>query len=208
MTKLPPQVGKLEGYPKMANQTVPVWDRFVRFFHWSLVGLIVSLFVSAHMGKQEIHHFLGFSLAALVIGRLVWGLVGSGHARFRSFVTSPARALRYIAEIGQGHPARYLGHNPAGAWMVIALLGAVLLLLGTGFVLQATLEFDGPLVALFNPVDDQTVHRILKVHDLALNVLYVLVPLHLLGVALASRQHKENLVLAMITGYKPLKTEN
>jgi cytochrome b len=207
MSKLPAQLSDLNR-PKMASLRIAVWDRFVRFFHWSLVGLIVSLFVSAHLGKQEVHHFLGFTLAVIVTGRLIWGFFGPSHARFRSFVTSPARALRYIAEIGRGHPARYLGHNPAGAWMVIALIGVVLLLLSTGFVLQATLEFDGPLVALLNPVDDQAVHLTLKIHDLALDVLYVLVPLHLLGVALASRQHKENLVLAMITGHKPLKTED
>jgi cytochrome b len=207
MSRMPPEVGEVNQLPSQTPVRVLVWDRFVRLFHWSLVALIASLFITAQTGKQEVHQFLGFSLAALVIGRLIWGVTGSVHARFRSFVAAPLATLRYIAEIGRGHPARYLGHNPAGSWMVLSLLGVVLVLLVTGFVLQATLEFDGPLVKLLNPVEDHTVHLLLRVHDLALSALYFLVPLHLLGVLLASRQHKENLVLAMITGYKPLKTE-
>lgn len=207
MSRMPPNLAETICLPDQAPVRVLVWDKFVRIFHWSLVALVVSLFLTAKMGKQEIHHFLGFSLAALVIGRLIWGLIGSIHARFVGFVTSPRAALRYIVDIGHGKPARYLGHNPAGAWMVLSLLAVVLVLLVTGFALQATLEFDGPLVSLLNPVDDQTVHQLLRTHDLALNVLYFLVPLHLLGVVLASRQHKENLVVAMITGFKTLNTE-
>lgn len=192
---------------RFSRPSIKVWDSFVRFFHWTLVGLIASLILSAHFGKQEIHQFLGFSLAAIVIGRLIWGFTGPDHARFRSFVTSPLAALRYLVEVVRGHPRRYLGHNPAGGWMVLALLANLLVLLLTGFALQATLEFSGPLVDLFSAVDDRAVHRLLQIHEITLNLLYGLVPLHLLGVALASRQHKENLVLAMITGHKPSTTE-
>lgn len=192
---------------RFSRPEVKVWDSFVRFFHWSQVGLIVSLILSAHLGKQEIHQFLGFSLAVIVIGRLIWGVIGPGHARFRNFVTSPLAALRYLIEVVRGHPRRYLGHNPAGGWMVLALLANLVVLLLTGFVLQATLEFSGPLVDLFSAVDDLTVHRLLQVHEVTLNLLYLLIPLHLLGVALASRQHQENLVLAMITGHKPSTIE-
>jgi cytochrome b len=186
---------------------VEVWDRFVRFFHWSLVVLLLALVVSAHMGQQEMHVAFGTSLAALVLVRLAWGVIGPEHARFESFVTGPRAALRYLAEIGRGHPRRYLGHNPAGAWMVLALLATVLGLLLTGLALQATIEFDGPLTAVLSGIDDRQVHALVVFHEAALYALYILVPLHLLGVLLASRQHRENLVRAMFTGEKPITTE-
>jgi cytochrome b len=128
--------------------------------------------------------------------------VGSRHARFASFRATPRAGLRYLAEVLRGQPRRYLGHNPAGALMVFALLADLAILLLSGILLQATLEFEGPLVDLLRGLDDAAVHRLLSLHRLAVNGLYVLAPLHLLGVALASFQHRENLVRAMVTGYK------
>lgn len=189
------------------QRNTKVWDDFVRLFHWSLVALMLALVFSAHTGKQEIHQFLGFSLTAIVIARIYWGFAGSDHARFRSFLTSPLAALRYLNQIIKGHPDRYLGHNPAGGWMVLVLLATLTVLLGTGIALQATLEFSGPFVGLLFHVDDHAVHQLFLLHDKSMTVLYLLVPLHLLGVFLASRQHGENLVSAMISGYKPTKTE-
>ena len=187
--------------------SVKVWDAFVRLFHWSLVALLSGLVVSAHLGKQEIHQFLGYSLLALLIGRLIWGITGSPHARFRSFVTSPREALRYLRSIWQGHPARYLGHNPAGGWMVLILLILLMATSVTGLFLQATLEFSGPLVERMSEVSDESVHAFVLWHQMTLNLIYGLVPLHLLGVFLAGRQHRENLVLSMMTGCKPAHTE-
>lgn len=186
---------------------VEVWDRFVRFFHWTLALVLVGLVVSAHMGQQETHIALGNGLLLLVLVRLAWGVIGPEHARFENFVTGPRAALRYLAEIAHGHPPRYLGHNPAGGWMVLALLATVLGLLLTGFALQASIEFDGPLVAVLRGVNDRQVHQLILVHNATLKTLYLLVPLHLLGVLLASWQHRENLLAAMITGEKPITTE-
>lgn len=196
-----------QDFSRFTGAKVKVWDEFVRLFHWTQLLLVLGLVASGQLGAQEIHQFLGFSLAVIVIARLVWGFVGSQHARFRNFVTSPAAALAYLRAIVAGRPARHLGHNPAGGWMVLALLSTLLVLLASGIVLQATLEFSGPLVELCRGIDDQDVHRLLELHEIALNLLYLLVPLHLLGVLLASRQHGENLVGAMLTGYKPTHTE-
>lgn len=191
-----------------SHRQIKVWDRFVRTFHWSQAALIVALVLTAHFGKQEVHMFLGFALTALVLARIAWGFVGGEHARFASFVATPPATMRYLADIVRGHPRRYLGHNPAGAWMVVALLVALLVLLATGLALQATLEFEGPLVGPLAFIDDHHVHQLLAFHERALNLIYLLVPLHLLGVLLASVQHRENLVLSMISGNKPLTSES
>lgn len=186
---------------------VRVWDGFVRVFHWSAVLLVVSLVLTAKLGWQDIHMTLGIDLLVLVVARLAWGVMDTGHARFANFVPGPYRALTYLRDIARGHPQRYLGHNPAGAMMVVALLSTLLGLLLTGLVLQATLEFEGPLVELLRGIDDSTVHRLLAVHRLLVDALYVLVPLHVAGVVLASVQHRENLVKAMITGRKSINHE-
>lgn len=179
-----------------------VWDRFVRAFHWLLVIGVSTLVASAQLGQQEIHMALGIAVLGLLVARLVWGFIGSPFARFASFAVSPFAAWDYLTEILRGRPRHYLGHNPAGALMVFALLGLLVTLALTGLVMQATLEFEGPFVSALSWVDDKAVREITITHRLAINALYLLVPLHLLGVLLASLQHKENLVLSMITGRK------
>jgi cytochrome b len=181
---------------------VKVWDPFVRLFHWGNAILVVSLVLSAHYGWQEVHMTLGVDLLVLVAARLVWGAVGPAHARLRGFVTGPGEALRNLRDILRGRARRYLGHSPAGALMVVALLAALAVSLVTGVILQATLEFEGPFVEALRAVDDGFVAAVLDVHQASVYVLYALVPLHLAGVVLASVQHRENLVWAMITGYK------
>ena len=188
------------------RKTIRVWDRVVRSFHWLLVIGMASMIVSAHFGKQELHMVLGWIVLGLLTVRLVWGFIGSHHARFSSFVVSPFESLRYLGEVARGQPRHYLGHNPAGAAMVLALLGIVLMLTLSGLTLQATVEYDGPLAALFAQVDDNYPHEAFVLHKLATYALYLLVPLHILGVVMASRQHGENLILSMITGQKPAPT--
>lgn len=185
-----------------APATLRVWDAFVRTFHWLLAVGVGGLVVSAQSGQQEIHMALGLAVVGLLAARLTWGFVGSGQARFASFAVSPFEAVRYLGEIAAGRPRHYLGHNPAGAWMVFVLLGVLGTLGVSGLALQATVEFEGPLVEPLRWVNDQAVHEIAIAHRLAINALYLLVPLHVAGVVLASVQHRENLVLAMITGRK------
>ena len=183
-------------------KTIKVWDAFVRIFHWSLVVGVVSLVATAQFGQQEYHMAIGIAVLTLLVARVAWGFVGSTYARFSSFAVSPFAALHYLQEVLRGHPRHYLGHNPAGAAMVFALLGLLIALGVTGLVMQATVEFEGPFVDALRWVDDAAVHEIVLAHKLAVNALYLLVPLHLAGVALATVQHRENLVLSMIHGRK------
>jgi cytochrome b len=186
---------------------VKVWDPFVRLFHWGTAVLAASLVLTAQFGMQEVHMTLGVDLLVLVAGRLVWGVVGPRHARLARFVTGPAVALRYLGEVLRGRARRFLGHNPAGAMMVVALLVDLAALAVTGLLLQATLEFEGPLVEWLRPAGDGFVAAVGSAHAAAAYALYLLVPLHLAGVAAASWQHRENLVWAMVTGYKSLSTD-
>ena len=181
---------------------VRVWDRFVRVFHWSLVCTFALAYWSAKVGKHELHAWLGYIVVGLIAARIVWGLVGSRHARFSDFIHAPAAVLRYLKAIAAGHPRRYLGHNPAGGIMVLALLAVLAFITFTGLTVQATIDFDGPLVGIMKAMTDQEAYAAWSSHAFAVNVVLGMVALHLLGVLLASIQHRENLVRAMITGYK------
>ena len=186
----------------MGNRQIRVWDAFVRVFHWSTVALVILLVLSAHLGMEETHMALGVDLVVLVAARLAWGVVGTRHARFASFGVAPKAALHYLGQVLRGCPPRYVGHNPAGGWMVLALLTALSVALASGLLLQAVLEFEGPLAGVLIRASDPFVDAVREVHRRAVHALYGLVPLHVIGVLLASAQHRENLTWSMVTGYK------
>ncbi len=125
------------------QQWVKVWDPFVRIFHWSLAVLFV---VAYFTGGEEswIHEWSGYGLLVLVVTRILWGFVGTKHARFSDFVRSPAAALGYLRDLATGQARRYLGHNPAGGWMTLLLLVAVLATSASGVIVLG-LEGEGPL---------------------------------------------------------------
>ena len=183
---------------------VRVWDPFVRASHWLVFLLVAVLLLTGFRGDQENHLALGIDILVIVLGRIAWGFVGEGHARFSDFVVGPRRFFHYAQSIVRGHPQRYLGHNPAGGWMVVFLLATLMVLACTGLVLQAELEFDGWLVGLLH-LSDAAVLTLLHVHQLAVWTLLTLIPLHLIGVFLAGVQHKENLVVAMLNGEKAIR---
>lgn len=167
--------------------TVKVWDLGVRVFHWSLV----SLFVLAYMTGDEVervHILAGYAIAALLAFRLVWGFVGPRHARFGDFVRSPAVVLTYLQDMLARRARRFIGHNPAGGAMVVALLTALALTCVTGFMMTTDAYWGAKWVE--------------GVHEASANLTVGLVAFHVLGVLLASFTHRENLVKAMFTGRK------
>ena len=198
----PPQTEYSAESMRPPDASIRVWDRFVRLFHWSLVASFALSYWSAKAGWHELHALLGYFLAGLIVARLYWGLLGSRHARFSDFVHSPGAVLHYLKTIATGHPRRFLGHNPAGGMMVVALLAVLAVISVTGLAVLAVIDFDGPLLALTHAVSDQQAYDLREAHALAVNVVLARAGLHLLGVLLASFQHKENLVRAMITGDK------
>jgi cytochrome b len=167
-------------------QTMKVWDVAVRLFHWSLVAAMAYEFL--FRAGTDTHNTLGYVVLGLVGFRIVWGFTGTRHARFADFVKSPLETLRYIASMLRGHPARFIGHKPAGAAMVLALLAMIILTAGSGWAMTTD--------ALWGE------EWIEELHEGAANLTLALIAFHVLGVILASWQHRENLFRAMLTGRK------
>ncbi len=164
-----------------------VWDRFVRFFHWSLVGCVVFDFLLDDDGKTA-HQWVGYAAVALVLARIVWGFVGSRHARFADFFPTPARVAAHLRELKARRLPRHDGHNPLGALMMLALMALVLALGVTGW-LQTTDAFWG----------DASMEEL---HEALAHVLIVAAGLHAAAAVLMGRLERTHLVKAMITGVK------
>lgn len=181
---------------------IKVWDGFVRFFHWSLVLLLGAAYLSIQTGRQELHALLGYLITALLVSRIVWGLIGPRYARFADFTYRPAAVIHYLGTLRRGHPDQYLGHNPAGGMMVIALLLILTVTTVSGLAVLATIEFSGPLVGPLHGLDDATVYALRHLHGLSVNLIWILIGVHIAGVIGTSLHHRQGLIRAMITGYK------
>jgi cytochrome b len=164
-----------------------IWDRFIRSFHWSLVALFATAFYTRDKWEQ-IHIGCGYAILALVLVRIVWGFVGSAHARFRDFVYSPLTVMRFLVDTARFRAKRYLGHNPAGGAMVLTLIVMLLTICGSGIAMTLD-RFWG-------------VKWIETIHEAATYGTLALIALHLAGVILASVEHRENLIKSMVTGWK------
>jgi cytochrome b len=167
--------------------TVKVWDPLVRLFHWSLAASFVLAWISADEW-DDLHIWAGYTAAALIAFRLVWGLVGPRYARFRQFVRAPGAVAAYLKDLLAGREARYLGHNPAGGAMIIVLILSLAALCLTGWMYTLDAFWGEEWVE--------------ELHEILANLLLVLVGLHVAGVVLASLKHHENLARAMLTGRK------
>lgn len=167
--------------------TVRVWDCFVRLFHWSLVAVFAAAFISAEEWDQ-LHEWLGYAAVGLVALRIAWGFVGTRYARFSDFVRGPIAVASYLGDMIAGRERRFLGHNPAGAAMIVALLSGIATLGVTGYLMTLD-EFWGA-------------KWLEEFHEVVANGMLVLIALHVAGVIVASLRHGENLVVAMVTGRK------
>lgn len=165
----------------------PVWDRFVRVFHWTLVScVLLNRFVVD--GDADLHHWLGYLTAGLVTARIVWGFIGSRHARFAEFFPTPRRIAQHVRGLLARRPAFHWGHNPLGALMMLALMGLVLAIGATGWM--QTLD------AFFGEAWLQDLHALL------VDGLIVLVGLHITAAIAMGRLERTRLIKAMVTGVK------
>ncbi len=191
----------------MTQDTVKVWDILVRLFHWSLVVAFTVAYLTED-DFEDIHVIAGYVVLGLIVFRLIWGVVGSRYARFNSFLVKPSTAISYIKDIKNHSAKRYIGHNPAGAMMVLALIISLLMTTIFGLMLYGAEEFSGPLASVMSDVSKSAVHTIEEIHEFFANFTLFLIVLHVLGVISASYQHKENLVLSMFNGKKIVNKDN
>jgi cytochrome b len=177
---------------------VYVWDPFVRVFHWTLV----VAFAVAYVIEDDpliVHVWAGYVVGILVVARIIWGFVGTPHARFSDFIYAPGTALRYVLNLLRFHGARYLGHSPGGGYMVVALLVFLAATVATGLVVYGGDQQAGPLAGMFTKKFGESFE---EVHEVIANITLALIFFHVSAVVLASFVHHENLVRAMVTGYK------
>jgi len=176
--------------PTLPSQRVKVWDPLVRICHWGVAAGVAASWWTSGMwsGQQRWHERVGYTIAALIAARLVWGLVGSRHARLTDFVVGPRRTLAYARRMLAGTEERHRGHNPLGGWMALALWAATAGTCLTGWLFTTDAFFGIEWV--------ETTHK-----TLAWTVVF-LVPLHVAGVVFTSLRHRDNLVAAMLDGRK------
>lgn len=179
--------------------SIRVWDWPLRLFHWSLLAAVATAIATGLAGGEWMtwHGRAGLTIVALLGFRLVWGLVGSTTSRFGHFLPTPARLRVYFSGAWQG-----VGHNPLGAFSVIALLGLLGLQVGTGLFSNDDIAFAGPLAQL---VGEDTVGDLTAWHHRLINVLYGLIGLHVAAIAFYAVFKRERLVPPMVTGKKTIE---
>ncbi|MCX7165635.1 MAG: cytochrome b/b6 domain-containing protein [Rhodocyclales bacterium] len=169
------------------TKPIRVWDLPTRIFHWSLVASFAIACVTAESEKwRDIHVVAGYMLAGLIAFRLLWGFVGGGYSRFAEFLPKPQKLVDYIKSLMNGKPQHHVGHNPAGAVAIFLLLGFGVVTAASGW---ATYQ-------------DMGGHFMEELHEGAANGMMAIVVVHIAGVIVSSWLHRENLVLAMVTGWK------
>ncbi|MDP4592964.1 MAG: cytochrome b/b6 domain-containing protein [Beijerinckiaceae bacterium] len=168
-------------------ETVKVWDVFVRVFHWSLVTLFVAAFFTPDF-SEKIHQGVGYAIAVLLAARIIWGFIGSPHARFSDFVRGPRETAQFLRDTLYLRAKRYRGHNPAGGAMDVALIVSISGTCLSGYLM--TLDYFWGM------------KWIEEVHEVCAWGCVALIFLHVLGVIVASFEHKEFLIWSMFTGQK------
>ena len=210
----------MQAKSQQRDRSVPVWDRFVRLSHWTIV---VGFFV-AYLAEEPLtlHVWAGYAVGVVVVLRILWGFVGPQRARFSDFLYRPAEVVAYARDLLALRGRRHLGHSPAGGAMVVALLLGLLATVGSGLVFYAVDDNAGPLAGFVTSApeiegdeedEEEGDQREAggseaaeefweEAHEVLANLTLLLIALHVGGVLLASYVHRENLVKAMITGQK------
>lgn len=199
-------VSDTQAYISEHNKPVLVWDIVVRGCHW----ILVFSFTIAYLTEDHylgIHTYAGYTIFTLLVLRVIWGIIGSKYARFSNFYYPPATIIGFIKDTFQFRAKRYLGHNPAGGAMIFLLLVSLFLCTLSGMAVYAAGDQAGPVAFLFSP--GQLLFNTFlwediweEIHEFFANFLVFLIVIHITGVIVESVIHRENLVKAMISGYK------
>ena len=178
---------------------VRVWDLPVRISHWLLVACVATAWLTRDPREMDVHAAAGYCALFLVAFRVVWGFIGTVHARFRDFAYSPRAALIYLRDSLEGSPRHYTGHNPAGSWSIYVLLAGIVLTCITGAIAMGAMFAMGPVPSSM-PLGAANAMR--ESHEWLAWALLAVICVHVAGAVVSSMLHRENLVAAMITGKK------
>jgi cytochrome b len=171
----------------MNRQKILVWDIPLRIFHWLLAISFAGAFLTAESERwRNVHVAFGYTMLGLIVFRALWAIAGTRYARFSAFAFGPRRVLSYLRSLITFTPQHYVGHNPAGSWAIYALVALTITAGLTGYM-------------TFNEIGG---HWLEDAHEAAANALLTVVIVHIAGVVVSSIVHRENLVRAMLTGYK------
>jgi cytochrome b len=183
------------------KKTVKIWDLPVRFFHWSLVILFIAAYVTNYLGPSYFNYHLwcGYAVIVLVSFRIIWGFVGTYHARFRNFLRDPFSTAKYAFSVFRKKDEHHLGHNPLGAVMVIVLLVAILVQAITGLFTNDEIFNLGPLYAY---ISDELSLELTSLHRQLFYWILGAIGLHIAAVLLHVFVKRDNIIKAMFTGNK------
>ena len=181
------------------KKIIRIWDLPIRLFHWLLVACIIGSVITVNIGGNAMqwHAYCGYSILTLLIFRVLWGFLGSTHARFSHFIPNRVRLLNYL----QGKSPKVLGHNPLGALSVLALLASLLFQAVTGLFADDEIAFQGPLVKY---VSESITGIFSELHEANAGVIYTLIGLHLAAIFYYQKIKGENLVKPMLVGDKEI----
>ncbi len=187
--------------PRTPNLMMRVWDAPTRLFHWAIVLLAVFSYVSVKKEWIELHYLSGYTMLTMLLFRLVWGFIGSETSRFGKFLRSPTEGLRHLKTFHKREPDTEIGHNAAGGWMVLALLGVLAAQAGSGLFAGDPVDGGGPLMHL---VSETTGKQLTRIHVFNFNLILALTGLHVLAVLAYAAVKRHDLVRPMVTGKKRL----
>jgi len=181
------------------KKIIRVWDLPIRLFHWLLVICIAGSFATIKLSDELIqwHSYFGYSILTLLIFRIIWGFVGSTHARFLSFAPTPKSLLDYL----RGKSQHVLGHNPLGALSVFALLFALSVQVTTGLFIDDEISFQGPLSKY---ASSSVVSLLSQIHEANQVVIYILITIHIAAIVYYRKFKGEDLIKPMINGDKEI----
>ncbi len=187
-----------------SSEKVKVWDLFIRFFHWTVVTLFFCNYLLSGKGMPLerggiLHIYAGYIVISFVLARLVWGVIGSHHARFKNFLPTPAEFTAYVRALWRGEFPYYEGHNPAGSVMIVCLLSGLLFTGLTGWLSSLADVFDGSQGSVAAATDFIDWG---EVHEFFANLTMLGAGIHITAVVISSHLTGERLIHAMFSGYK------
>jgi cytochrome b len=180
---------------------IKVWDPLVRIGHWLLVACFILAYITED-NFQNLHSWAGYLIFAIILIRVIWGFIGTKHARFSDFVFPISTVKQFLKDTIHLRAKHYIGHNPAGGLMILMLMASLLITTLSGMAVYGAAENAGPMANWLSGSSHFLEDLFEGLHEFSANFTLLLIFVHIAGVIIESLVHRENLVRSMIHGYK------